>query len=109
MTYPAPELPEINQRDLKNRASEIMDAIEHGESFTLMRNGRQIATVTPIGRRRTFVPRERVDVVFAGAPAIDDKKFREDVRAIFDDVNDDPYDRARRQGRSPAAAGEELS
>ncbi|GGO64878.1 type II toxin-antitoxin system Phd/YefM family antitoxin [Nonomuraea cavernae] len=91
------EPPEINQRDLKNRAGEIMDAIERGETFTLTRHGRKIATVTPISRRRTFVPRERVAAVFAGAPVLDDKKFREDVRSAFDQEDYDPYERARRR------------
>ncbi|MET8005112.1 type II toxin-antitoxin system Phd/YefM family antitoxin [Nonomuraea glycinis] len=42
------EFPEINQQDLENRTSEIMDAVERGESFTLTRHGRKIATITPI-------------------------------------------------------------
>jgi antitoxin (DNA-binding transcriptional repressor) of toxin-antitoxin stability system len=46
------ELPEINQQDLENRTSEIMDALERGESFTLTRHGRKIATIAPISRRR---------------------------------------------------------
>lgn len=92
------EPPEINQRDLKNRASEIMDAVERGESFTLTRHGHKIAIVTPISRRRTFVPRERVAAVFSGAPVLDDRKFREDVRSIFDDEGFNAYERARRGG-----------
>jgi antitoxin (DNA-binding transcriptional repressor) of toxin-antitoxin stability system len=103
MTQPAHEPPEINQRDLKNRAGEIMSAIERGESFTLTRNGHRIATVTPISRRRTFVPRERVATVFAGAPRIDDKKFYEDVRSIFDDEPEDPFERAHRRCSTTAS------
>jgi prevent-host-death family protein len=106
MTQPAYEPPEINQRDLKNRAGEIMAAIERGESFTLTRNGNRIATVTPISRRRTFVPRERVASVFAGAPRIDDRKFREEVRSIFDDEQEDPFARAYRQDRPREASDE---
>ncbi|MGN9785713.1 type II toxin-antitoxin system Phd/YefM family antitoxin [Nonomuraea sp. ZG12] len=90
------EPPEINQRDLKNRASEIMDAVERGESFTLTRHGHKIATVTPISRRRTFVPKERLMAVFANAPVIDDKEFEDDVRTAFNDEDYDPWERAKR-------------
>ncbi|WP_327106459.1 type II toxin-antitoxin system Phd/YefM family antitoxin [Nonomuraea glycinis] len=40
--------PEINQEDLENRTSQILDAVERGESFTLTRHGRPIATITPL-------------------------------------------------------------
>ncbi|MDR8408977.1 type II toxin-antitoxin system prevent-host-death family antitoxin [Nonomuraea sp. 3-1Str] len=90
------EPPEINQRDLKNRTGEIMDAIERGKSFTLTRHGHQIATVIPISRRRTFVPKERFLAVFENAPIIDDEEFEADVRAAFHDAGEDPWERAER-------------
>ncbi len=90
---------EINQRDLKLRASEIMDAVERGESFTVTRNGRRIATMTPIGPRPTFVSKERVTAAFSGAPVLDDRRFRADVQAAFDDEEYDPFERARESGR----------
>jgi prevent-host-death family protein len=90
---------EINQRELKLRATEIMDAVERGESFTITRNGRRIATVTPIGRRPTFVSRERIAAAFSGAPVLDDRRFREDVQAAFEDEEYDPFERARDAGR----------
>jgi prevent-host-death family protein len=89
---------EINQRDLKLHAGEIMDAVERGEAFTVTRNGRRIATVTPIGSRPTFVPKERVAAAFAGAPVLDDSRFRDDVRALFSDEEYDPFERAREDG-----------
>ncbi|WP_225726040.1 MULTISPECIES: type II toxin-antitoxin system Phd/YefM family antitoxin [unclassified Nocardia] len=90
---------EINQRDLKLRASEIMDAVERGETFTVTRNGRRIATVTPIGPRPTFVPKERIAAAFSGAPVLDNRRFRDDVRALFEESEYDPFDRAREAGR----------
>lgn len=89
---------EINQRDLKLRAGEIMDAIERGESFTVTRNGRRIASVTPIGPRPTFVSKERVAAAFAGAPVLDDRQFRADVHAAFDEEEYDPFTRASEAG-----------
>ncbi|WP_084959418.1 type II toxin-antitoxin system prevent-host-death family antitoxin [Thermoactinospora rubra] len=98
MSAPLDELPEISQWDLKHRAAEIMDAIEHGQAFVLTRNGRRIAVVTPISRRRTFVSRERMQAAFSGIGRIDDRKFAEDVRAAFaDDTDEDAYDRAFRR------------
>ena len=32
-------LPEITQRDLRSRSREIMDAVEHGQGFTVTRDG----------------------------------------------------------------------
>ena len=34
--------PEITQRDLRSRSREIMDAVEHGHSFTVTRAGHRI-------------------------------------------------------------------
>ena len=48
--------PEITQRDLRIRSREIMDAVEHGSSFTVTRDGRQIGELIPLRHRRRFVP-----------------------------------------------------
>lgn len=42
---------EISQRDLRNRSGEIMDAVEHGETFTVTRSGSPIAQLVPLCRR----------------------------------------------------------
>jgi len=49
--------PEITQRDLRNRSREIMDAVEHGQAFTVTRDGHQIGELIPLRRRRRFVSR----------------------------------------------------
>jgi len=38
--------PEITQRDLRSRSREIMDAVEHGQAFTVTRDGHQIGELT---------------------------------------------------------------
>lgn len=58
--------PEISQRDLRLRSKEIMDSVEGGQSFTVTRDGHQIAELIPLRRRRTFVPREEF---LAGPPS----------------------------------------
>ena len=50
--------PEITQRDLRSKSREIMDAVEHGQSFTVTRDGHQIGELIPIRRRRRFVSRQ---------------------------------------------------
>jgi len=80
---------EITQRELRNDSGVIMRAVEHGESFTITRNGTPIARLVPL-RRRTFVPREEVMAAFATAPVLDAERFRSDIDAIADQ---DPFSR----------------
>lgn len=83
--------PEINQRDLRQRSREIMDAVEQGHSFTVTRDGRGIGQLVPLRSRRRFVPRAD----FFGSPGleIDLEAFRADQDAVLDDEVDDPYAR----------------
>ncbi len=83
---------EISQRDLRLRSREIMDAVEHGETFTVTRDGRQIAELVPI-RRRQFVPVKKFLALGKGLPAIDPDAFRADLDALMDPSGNDPYDR----------------
>lgn len=83
---------EISQRDLRLRSREIMDAVEHGEAFTVTRDGRQIAELVPI-RRRQFVPVKEFLALGRALPAIDPDAFRADLDALMDPYGDDPYDR----------------
>jgi antitoxin (DNA-binding transcriptional repressor) of toxin-antitoxin stability system len=74
---------EISQRQLRNDSGEIMRALDEGESFVVTRNGIAIGELRPLGRRR-FVSRAQVVAAFAGAPAIDAKRFRRDVDTLAD-------------------------
>jgi antitoxin (DNA-binding transcriptional repressor) of toxin-antitoxin stability system len=47
--------PEITQRDLRTSSREIMDAVEHGQSFTVTRDGHRIGELIPLRRRRRVV------------------------------------------------------
>jgi prevent-host-death family protein len=38
----------IGQRDLRNDNAEIMRRVERGESFTITRNGKPVATLSPL-------------------------------------------------------------
>ena len=59
--------PEITQRDLRTKSREIMDAVEHGHSFTVTRDGHQIGELIPL-RRRAFVPRQEFATMSRNAP-----------------------------------------
>lgn len=84
---------EINQRDLRMRSREIMDAVERGESFTVTRDGRGIGELIPIRQRRRFVTRSEFAAMSRTAPAIDLERFRADQEATVDSILDDPYAR----------------
>ena len=86
-------MPEITQRDLRSRSREIMDAVEHGQSFTVTRDGHQIGELVPLRRRRTFVPRQEFAAMSRNAPGGDLDAFRADQDAIAAHEAGDPRDR----------------
>jgi antitoxin (DNA-binding transcriptional repressor) of toxin-antitoxin stability system len=78
--------PEITQRDLRMRSKEIMDAVEHGQAFTVTRDGRSIGELVPLPlrQRRRFVSRAEFVAMSRTAPAIDTGAFRADQDAAAD-------------------------
>ena len=85
--------PEITQRDLRTRSREIMDAVEHGESFTVTRDGHQIGELIPIRRRRKFVSRQEFAAMSRNAPALALDAFRADQDATADHEAASVYER----------------
>ena len=86
-------MPEITQRDLRSRSREIMDAVEHGQSFTVTRDGHEIGELIPIRRRRRFVARQEFAAMSRNAPAGSLDAFRADQDATADHEESDPYER----------------
>jgi prevent-host-death family protein len=84
--------PEVTQRDLRTRLREIMDAVEHGQSFTVTRDGAKIGSLVPLRRRRRFVPREEFVAMPRNAPAVDLEALRADQDAVVDQELTDPYE-----------------
>lgn len=84
--------PEISQRDLRLRSREIMDAVEHGQAFTVTRDGREIGELVPLRRRQRFVSRDGFARLSRTAPAIDLDGFRADQEVMAQEL-DDPYAR----------------
>ena len=70
-----------------------MDSVENGQSFTVTRDGHQIAELIPLRKRRTFVPREE----FLAGPTVIDPvdvdRFRADLDGDVDQGVADPYAR----------------
>jgi antitoxin (DNA-binding transcriptional repressor) of toxin-antitoxin stability system len=85
--------PEITQRDLRTRSREIMDAIEHGQSFTVTRDGHRIGELIPLRQRRRFVFRQDFVAMSRNAPAVDLDAFRADQDAALDHEQRSRYER----------------
>jgi prevent-host-death family protein len=85
-------IPQISQRDLRQRSKEIMDAVQRGESFTVTRDGHEIGQLVPLRHRGRFVPRERFALASRTGAAVDVERFRADVDAVVDQDVVDPYD-----------------
>ena len=85
--------PEITQRDLRTRSREIMDAVEHGQSFTVTRDGHRIGELIPLRRRRRFVPRQEFAAMSRNAPAVNLERFRADQGAALDYETGSAYER----------------
>lgn len=85
--------PEITQRDLRSKSREIMDAVEHGQSFTVTRDGHQIGELIPIQRRRKFVSRQEFAAMSRNAPDADLDAFRADQDAAADHEAESTYER----------------
>jgi len=83
--------PEITQRDLRNRSREIMDAVEHGQGFTVTRDGHRIGELLPLRGRRRFVSRAEFATGSRSAPTMDVAALRADQDAAVDSDVGDPY------------------
>lgn len=74
------------------RSREIMDAVEHGQSFTVTRDGHDIGQLIPIRRQRTFVAREDFVAMSKGIGYVDPDRFRADLDSVANPYFSDPYD-----------------
>lgn len=70
-----------------------MDAVEHGQSFTVTRDGHRIGELIPLRRRRKFVTRQEFTAMSRNAPDVDLEAFRADQDAALDHEASTPYER----------------
>ena len=61
-----------------------MDAVEHGQSFTVTRDGHRIGELIPLRHRRRFVSRQDFTAMSRNAPGVDLEAFRADQDAAAD-------------------------
>lgn len=72
----------ISQRELRNESAAVMDAVEHGETIVVTRNGTPVAELRPV-RRRAFLPTAELKRAFAGCPPTDYSAMRSEMDALF--------------------------
>lgn len=71
----------IPQRELRNRISRVLRAVEAGERMRITVGGRAVADLVPIGGgRREFAPRDAVAAILRRASL--DRKFKTDLEAV---------------------------
>lgn len=68
---------EIGVRDLRNRTTEVVDAVRSGHRVTLTVNGEPVADIVPHGRRGPWL---------AGAILREELKQRAADRGLLDDL-----------------------
>ena len=61
-----------------------MDAVEHGESFTVTRDGRRIGRLVPLQSRRRLVPRGEFVAMSRNAPVVNLESFRSDQDVLLE-------------------------
>ena len=73
---------EIAQRELRNDISRVLAEVEAGARFRVTVRGRPVAELTPVRRRRTWVPWSEIERIRAVAPL--DRDFLRDVAFMRD-------------------------
>lgn len=51
---------EVASRELRNSTRSLLDRVESGETLTITIDGRPVAILAPIGRRRRWAPRSEL-------------------------------------------------
>jgi prevent-host-death family protein len=82
---------EIAVRELRNHTSDVLRRVDSGEEITVTVNGRGVAQIIPLPRRRRFLPWQQVLAHQADPGLADD--LRELLPETTDDV-EDPWERA---------------
>ncbi|MGI5216901.1 prevent-host-death protein [Nocardia sp. CA-290969] len=72
---------EITEQDLRSKTSEIMDAVENGQTFILRSGECRIGRLVPV--RRRFVSRDQFVAMSVTAPHVDLEAFRGDQDAAL--------------------------
>ncbi len=71
---------DIGVRDLRNRTSQVIDAVRAGERVTLSVNGEPVADIVPHGRRAPWLSGARLRQQLEGRAA--DRGLRDELNEI---------------------------
>jgi prevent-host-death family protein len=86
---------EIAMRDLRNHTSDVLRRVDSGEEITVTVNGRGVAQIIPLPRRRRFLPWQQVLAHRADPGLADD--LRDLLPVETTDDMDDPWEKANRR------------
>lgn len=88
----------ITQREFRNNSAAVMDAVEAGEIYRITRNGREVAELRPLGRKRRMSAEELV-ARHRRLPRVDFARMRQDADEFFGTADlagdEDPWERTR--------------
>lgn len=73
---------EATIRDLRNHGGEVIERVSTGERITVTRDGKPVAELCPLPRRRLTAA--ALIEQFRGLPSVDPKRFRADIDAAVD-------------------------
>ncbi|MDQ3886998.1 MAG: type II toxin-antitoxin system prevent-host-death family antitoxin [Actinomycetota bacterium] len=85
---------EIALRELRNETSAVLRRVEEGERLTVTVNGRPVAQLVPLPRRRQYLAWEELMAVPTDRGLLD--YLREMLPETTDDY-EDPWERAERR------------
>jgi antitoxin (DNA-binding transcriptional repressor) of toxin-antitoxin stability system len=80
----------ITQREFRNRAAAVMDAVKARETFHVTPNGVEVAEVRPIARRRKRSAQELVERQ-RRLPGVDHAAMRDEADELFGDELPEPF------------------
>ncbi len=72
----------VSVRDLRNRGGQVLDAVAHGRSVTVTRDGEPVALLSPLPRRR--VSTDELIARRLNLPVMDSGALRTDIDATLD-------------------------
>ncbi len=73
---------EATVRDLRNHGGKVIDRVTAGEHITITRDGRPVAELRPLPRRR--LSGAALVKQFRALPPVDPRRLRADIDAILD-------------------------
>lgn len=78
---------DVASRELRNNTRAVLARVEAGESITITVDGRAVATLEPVRRRRSWMTREEFVREILTHQA--DPGLREELQALNPDTTDD--------------------